>query len=99
MALAECCFRGEAVALGGRFDVPGSLRPDVLLFAETPSRMVVTTREEARLRAAAHRHGVACARLGTAGGDRLTLLSGSRVLADAPLAELHRAWTSLEGRL
>jgi phosphoribosylformylglycinamidine synthase II len=99
VALAECAFRGEEPGLGGRFDLPGSLRPDVLLFSESPSRMIVTTREEAHLRAAAHRHGVACARLGTVGGDRLALLSGSRVLADLPVRRLHEAWMSLEALL
>jgi phosphoribosylformylglycinamidine synthase len=99
VALAECCFRGEEPGLGGHFDLPDHLRPDVLLFAESPSRMIVSTREEARLRAAAHRHGVPCERLGEAGGDRLTVLSGRRVLVDLPVAELHRAWMSLEGLL
>jgi phosphoribosylformylglycinamidine synthase II len=99
VALAECSFRGEAPGLGGRFDLPGSLRPDVLLFSETPSRMIVTTRDEARLRAAAYRHGVPCARLGTVGGDHVALLSGARVLADLPVRELHEAWMSLERRL
>jgi phosphoribosylformylglycinamidine synthase len=99
VALAECAFRGEAPGLGGRFDLPGTLRPDVLLFAETPSRMIVTTREEARLRASAYRHGVPCHRLGVVGGDRLTLTSGARVLVDQPIARLHAAWMSLERML
>jgi phosphoribosylformylglycinamidine synthase len=99
VALAECAFRGEEPGLGGSFDLPGSLRPDVLLFSETPSRMIVTTRDEARLRAAAYRHGVPCARLGTVGGERVTLLSGARVLADLLVEELHEAWMSLERRL
>ena len=98
-ALAECAFRGEVPGLGGRFDLPGSLRPDVLLFSESPSRMVVTTREEAHLRAAAHRHGVPCHRLGTVEGETLTLLSGSRVLASLPVERLHRAWMSFEETL
>jgi phosphoribosylformylglycinamidine synthase len=96
VALAECCFRGEEPGPGGSFDLPGSMRPDLLLFSESPSRMVVTTRDEAHLRAAAHRHGVPCARLGVVGGDRLTLLSGRRVLAGVPVARLHEAWMSLE---
>src|SRR5262245_50882311 len=99
VALAECAFRGEEPGLGGRFDLPGSLRPDVLLFSESPSRMVVTSRDEAHLRAAAHRHGVPCARLGTVGGDHLTLVSGSRVLVDLPVRRLHEAWMSLEALL
>jgi len=99
VALAECSFRGETPGLGGRFDLPGSLRPDVLLFSETPSRMIISARDEARVRAAAHRHGVPCARLGTVGGDRMALLSGARVLADLAVRELHHAWMSLERRL
>jgi phosphoribosylformylglycinamidine synthase len=96
VALAECAFRGEEPGFGGHFDLPGSLRPDVLLFSESPSRMLVTTREEARLRAVAHRHGVPCARLGEVGGQELVLQSGSRVLAEAPVARLHEAFYSLE---
>jgi phosphoribosylformylglycinamidine synthase len=99
VALAECTFRGEELGLGGRFDLPGILRPDVLLFSESPSRMLVTTREEARLRAAAFRHRVPCVALGTVGGDRLTLLSGARVFVDLPLVSLHEAWMALERRL
>jgi phosphoribosylformylglycinamidine synthase len=99
VALAECAFRGEEPGLGGRFDLPGSLRPDVLLFSESPSRMIVTTRDEARLRAAAHRHSVPCARLGVVGGDRVALLSGTRVLADLEVSTLHRAFVSLETML
>ena len=43
VALAECAFHGEEPGLGGHFELPGSLRPDVLLFSESPSRMIVTT--------------------------------------------------------
>ncbi|HSB62250.1 MAG TPA: phosphoribosylformylglycinamidine synthase subunit PurL [Vicinamibacteria bacterium] len=96
VALAECGFRGEEPGLGGRFDLGGRLRPDVLLFSESPSRMVVTTREEARLRAAARRHGVPGHRLGTVEGRLFTLLSGSRALLSVPVERLHQAWTSLE---
>jgi phosphoribosylformylglycinamidine synthase len=99
IALAECAFRGEEEGLGGDFELPGALRPDVLLFSESPSRMIVTTREEARLRAVAHRHGVPCHRLGTVEGDRVTLRSGSRVLAEAEVRRLHEAFMSLERTL
>jgi len=96
VALAECCFRGEQVGRGGRYDLPPGLRPDVLLFSETPSRMIVTTRDDARLQELARRHGVPCARLGAVGGERLTLLAEGRVLVDQPVARLHEAWMSLE---
>jgi len=96
VALAECALGAEGPGPGGRFDLPGTLRPDILLFSETPSRMLVTTREEARLRAAAHRHRVPCHRLGIVGGDRLTVTSGHRELVDLDMARLHAAWMSLE---
>jgi phosphoribosylformylglycinamidine synthase len=99
VALAECGFRGEEPGLGGRFDLPGDLRPDVRLFSESPSRMIVTTREEKHLRAAALRHGVPCHRLGTVEGRQLTLVSGTRVLVSLPVDRLHAAWMSLEALL
>jgi phosphoribosylformylglycinamidine synthase len=99
VALAECAFRGGEAGLGGRFDLPGTLRPDALLFSESPSRMIVTTTEEARLRVVAYRHGVPCHRLGVVGGHRLTLTSGARVLVDLPVSRLHAAWMSLERAL
>jgi phosphoribosylformylglycinamidine synthase subunit PurL len=107
VALAECCFRGEEPGLGGRFDLDdlpvleaeegGALaRPDVLLFSETPSRAVVTTRDEPRLRELASHHGVRWARLGETGGDRLTLVRQGTALVDATVASLHEAWMGLE---
>jgi phosphoribosylformylglycinamidine synthase len=96
VALAEACFRGHEPGLGGRLDLPPGLRDDVLLFSETPSRMVVTTHQEAGLQDLARRHGVPATRLGAVGGDRLTLLGGGRVLVDLPVARLHEAWMSLE---
>jgi phosphoribosylformylglycinamidine (FGAM) synthase-like enzyme len=99
VALAECCFRGEEPGPGGRFDLPAGLRPDVLLFSETPSRAVVTTRDELRLAELARRHGVPWARLGVVGGGRLTLASGGATLVDVPIDRLHEAWMSLEATL
>ncbi len=100
VALAECCFAGERPGLGGRLSLAtGGLRDDVLLFAESPSRMVVTTRDEARLQEMARSQGVPCARLGSVGGDRLTIACGERVLLDASVGGLHEAWMSLEALL
>jgi phosphoribosylformylglycinamidine synthase len=93
VALAECCFAGEE---RGRFELPAGLRHDHLLFSESPSRMVVSTREEATLRELARRHGVPCERLGAVGGDRLALLCEGTVLVDLAVARLHEAWTSFE---
>jgi phosphoribosylformylglycinamidine synthase len=99
VALAECSFRGDGPHRGGRFELPGGLRPDVLLFSESPSRAVVTTRDELRLSELARRHGVVWARIGVVGGDRLVLSSGDRTLIDLPTAALYEAWMSLEALL
>jgi phosphoribosylformylglycinamidine synthase II len=99
VALAECCFRGEEPGLGGRFDLPAGRRPDVILFSETPSRAVVTTRDDLRIAELARRHGVPWARIGAVGGSRLTLTSGGVPLVDLPVDRLHEAWMSLEALL
>jgi phosphoribosylformylglycinamidine synthase len=99
VALAESCFRHEQPHLGGRFDLPAGLRPDVLLFAESPSRAVVTTRDDLRMAELARRHGVPWARIGVVAGERLVLSSAGRTLVDLPLATLHEAWMSLERQL
>ena len=99
VAAAECCFAGEEPGLGARLDLPAGRRPDVLLFAETPSRAIVTTRDELRIAELARRHGVRWARVGTVGGDRLVLASGGATLVDLPVGDLHDAWTSLERQL
>jgi phosphoribosylformylglycinamidine synthase len=99
VALAECTFRDERPHLGGRFDLPAGLRPDVLLFSESPSRAVVTTRDDLRMAELARRHGVPWARIGVVGGDRLVLSSGGTTLVDLPVSALHEAWMSLDRTL
>ena len=42
VALAECCLAGEEPGLGARLELVSGLRPDVLLFSESPSRAVVS---------------------------------------------------------
>jgi phosphoribosylformylglycinamidine synthase len=107
VALAECCFAGEEAGLGGRFELDempldstgggeALARGDVLLFSETPSRAVVSVRDEPRLRELAAHHGVRWSRLGETGGDRLAITRAGRGLVDAPVTELHAAWMGLE---
>jgi phosphoribosylformylglycinamidine synthase len=96
VALAECAFRNGEPGVGGVFDLAAGLRPDVALFAESASRMVVSTRDEGALVALCARHGVPAHRLGSTGGDRLVLRQEGRPLVDASVSALHEAWMSLE---
>ena len=99
VALAECCFAGEEPGRGARVELSGGLPADRLLFSETPSRAVVTTRDELRIAELARRHGVRWARIGVVGGDRLAVAAGGKTLIDQPVAALHEAWMSLEAAL
>jgi phosphoribosylformylglycinamidine synthase len=96
VALAECAMTADGPRLGGRFDLGDALRADVLLFAETPSRMVVSTRDGTALEQAARRAGVPCRALGVVQGDRLEIVRQREALLDLPLSRLHQAWMSLE---
>jgi phosphoribosylformylglycinamidine synthase II len=96
VALAECTFRNVAAGLGATVELPAGLDPYVALFSESPSRMLVTTRDEAALAALAQKHGVPCVRIGTVGGDRLTIARDGAALVDEPVADLVEAWTRLE---
>jgi len=99
VALAECCFLHEQPHLGGRFDLPKGLPAHTWLFSESPSRMIVTTKRDEALLALAGHYRVPCARLGTVGGDYLTVSLEGRTLIDLPLKRLHDAWMGLERRL
>ena len=100
MALAECCFAGEEPGRGGAHRACCRRCPrDRLLFSETPSRAVVTTRDELRIAELARRHGVRWARIGVVGGDRLTVAVSGQAVLDQPVAALHEAWMSLDRAL
>src|SRR6185436_9413423 len=91
VALAECGMTADGPRLGGRFDPGDALRADVLLFAETPSRMVVSTRDGMALEQAARRAGIPCRALGVVQGDRLEIVRQRQSVLDLPLYRLHDA--------
>ncbi len=91
-ALAEAGFgRG----LGADVTFETNLRPDLALFSESQSRILLTAGAEkaeglaAFLKAA----GVPVQRLGTVGGDRLKVSVGGHVAIDAAVADLRAAWS------
>ncbi len=91
VAIAEAAIGGQ---LGCQLTLESTLRPDVLLFAESQSRVLVTVavdQQEAFL-SAAQAAGVPALVLGTVGGTKLTLeLNGNRCL-DLELSEAAKAW-------
>jgi phosphoribosylformylglycinamidine synthase len=66
---------------------------DALLFGETQSRVVITceAREAVKVAERAKLLGVPAARIGTVGGDKLTVKTAAGE-SSAPTVELHDAW-------
>ena len=111
VALAECCIasgvEGGALtaapppALGAALALPaGAPRPDLALFGEGPSRVVVTCAAADAAALAGLAGGLPLTALGTVGGDRLRIDSdGGDAAIDLPVADLHEAYESLPERL
>ena len=90
VALAECCMMGP-LRLGARVAPPPATdRPDLDLFSEEPSRIVLSfaPEHEAEVRALAEHHGAPFTLLGEVGGEALVLEG----LGEAPLAALAAAY-------
>ncbi|HYN84541.1 MAG TPA: phosphoribosylformylglycinamidine synthase subunit PurL [Pyrinomonadaceae bacterium] len=104
VALAESCFSslgraavGAGVSLDGN-DLPAAAQ----LFAETPSRVVLSFEEGARARVEEIAKGLGCALrvVGRTGGASLRVSVGGDEVVAAEVSELERAWrTSLDERL
>jgi phosphoribosylformylglycinamidine synthase subunit PurL len=94
VALAECCMMGpERQRLGATIALPiQSARPELALFSEEPSRIVVsfTPEREAEVRSLAQAAGAPLLILCEVGGDELVIESHCRV----PVTALSEAWRS-----
>lgn len=92
-ALAESGFgRG----LGADVTFSSNLRPDIALFSESQSRILLTAKPEKAdaLALAITGAGVPVERLGTVGGDRLKITIGGHLAIDASVEELRGVWKS-----
>jgi phosphoribosylformylglycinamidine synthase len=89
VALAECCLASPE-RLGARIELEQSMRADVLLFAESQSRIVVTVDRQTwpRLRDRAQRDGIPVEPIGEVGGTRLEI--GDWI--DRSVGELAEIW-------
>jgi phosphoribosylformylglycinamidine synthase len=94
VALAECCLFAR---VGATLTLSDDLRPDLLLFGEAPSRIVVSfsPANRAAVEALARECGAPLTILGETGGDRLTVAH----LVDLPLATLADAWETALARI
>jgi phosphoribosylformylglycinamidine synthase len=94
VALAECCFSDPGgTRVGVQLELADPIRPDALLFGESPGRVVAAGAHADELLAAAAEQGVPARRIGTTGGDRLRIArAGGLAWIDVPVARLHELW-------
>jgi phosphoribosylformylglycinamidine synthase len=93
VALAESCIAG-ARPVGATLKLDDPLRPDLLLFGEAPSRIVIAFApgRQAEVRAVAAAAGAPLTLLGTAGGASLRIDGAAGRLVDVTVATLQTAW-------
>jgi phosphoribosylformylglycinamidine synthase subunit PurL len=92
VALAECCF-GPA-RIGADIQLDSDLPPELLLFDESPSRILVSTSAPEKIFSTAQRHGIEAIRIGVTLESRVLIRSRHETLIDNPVAKLYDAWAS-----
>jgi phosphoribosylformylglycinamidine synthase len=96
-ALAEACFSTLArPAIGAKIDFETSLQTSAALFAESPSRIIVSFAKNAipQMTELAKRHDCPLQIIGTVGGDTLRINLNQVEAINAKVEELERVWRS-----
>jgi phosphoribosylformylglycinamidine synthase len=97
IALAESAFSSyRRPAIGFKVDLEGSISAAELLFAESPSRIVISVSPHAldRIKEIAEEHKAPLSVIGRTGGDRIEMLVRGKAVIDRPVAEVELAWRS-----
>ena len=89
VALAESCSAGD---LGAQVSVESALRPELALFHEGPSRIVISTASPEAVEKIAHQNNIECLRLGVTMKGRLQIDYGSKTAIDCPISRLREVW-------
>ena len=90
IAAAECSF-GPA-GIGARLSLDSPLGPELLLFHEGPSRILLSTTEPQKIAAIARDFGVESPVVGVTIKERLQLSNRSQVLLDCELSAIKNRW-------
>lgn len=96
VALAESCVTNRETPIGATVTIPGDsgARPEVLLFNESQSRIIITTKgsNAAVVLSLLEWRGVPARKLGTVGGSDLKVSAAGSEFS-WPVVDLNRAWT------
>jgi phosphoribosylformylglycinamidine synthase len=98
VAVAECCFSSLGRdAIGAEIDLKANgISSDALLFAETPSRIVISFASENLDKVRELAGDTPFEIIGTVGGNDLRISIGGSQVIESPISDLENAWkTSL----
>ncbi len=84
VALAECSMG----SIGASIDLSTSLKPEIALFHEGPSRILVSTAVPEQVERVAHAHGVDAVRIGVTMKEELRIGNDSMTWIDCPVYRL-----------
>ncbi len=90
VALAECCFGPNEI--GADVQLDSNLPPELLLFHEGPSRILVSTSEPERVLTAAKEKSIEALPIGVTLKSRVKIGNRDRVLIDSRVGELKDLW-------
>jgi phosphoribosylformylglycinamidine synthase len=90
VALAESCF-GPA-EMGAEVELNSPARPELLLFHEGPSRVLISTERPDEVRRVAESHGVEAPVIGSTRAGRLLIRNRGDRLVDCEVRRLRDAW-------
>jgi phosphoribosylformylglycinamidine synthase II len=85
VALGLCAMGG----IGADIRLASTERPELLLFAESPSRILLSTAHPEKIQAVAAQHQVECTLLGVTMKERLQIRNADQILIQATTSELH----------
>jgi phosphoribosylformylglycinamidine synthase len=93
VCLAECCFFSR-VNMGCRIDLKDDMRPDVLLFGEAQSRIVVSVQvsKMKKLLELAKKRKVPATMIGRIGGKNIQVTHRGKKLVSVPVKQAFKAW-------
>jgi phosphoribosylformylglycinamidine synthase len=95
VAIAESAFSSyRHQAVGCEVNLEGDVSAAALLYAETPSRILLSAREGSAgdIQKIAKEHAVAAAVLGRTAGDRLVIKVNDELVIDRAVSEVEEVW-------
>jgi phosphoribosylformylglycinamidine synthase len=90
VALAESSF-GPA-SIGAEIALDSDMRPELLLFHEGPSRVLISTAEPDKIIEIAARHSVEAIRIGSTVANRIAITNGGKPLIAGSIGEFKQGW-------